>query len=112
MKLHVTRDTQQMIEVDILRLKNHVRITRLSSYLKGLFPIQHRDVSELRTKQTIASRVDLESGLSFLREALVHSNDVKELRVTFPARFTLLVSRVASAILIFVTILNKEKFHF
>ena len=110
MKLHVTRDTQQMIEVDILRLKNRVRIT--SSYLKGLFPIQHRDVSELRTKQTIASRADLESGLGFLREALVRSNDVKELRVTFPVRVTPLVSRVASAILIFVTIPNEEKFHF
>ena len=110
MKLHVTRDTQQMIEVDILRLKNHVRIT--SSYLKGLFPIQHRDVSELRTKQTIASRVDLESGLSFLREALVRSNDVKELRVTFPVPFIPLVPRVASAMLVFVTILNEENFQF
>ena len=63
-----------------------------------------------RTKQTIIPRVDLESGLSFLREALVRSNDVKELRVTSPVPFTPLVSRVASAILIFVAILNEEKF--
>ena len=62
--------------------------------------------------QTITSHADLETELSFLREALVRSNDVKELRVAFPVPFTPLVSRVASAILIFVTIPNEEKFHF
>ena len=55
----------------------------------------------VRTKQTIISRADLESGLGFLREALVRSNDVKELRVAFPVSFTPLVSRVASAMLVF-----------
>ena len=55
----------------------------------------------VRTKQTITSRADLESGLSSLREALVRSNDAKELWVTFPVRFTPLVSRVASAMLVF-----------
>ena len=55
----------------------------------------------IRTKQTIISRADLESGLGFLREALVRSNDVKELRVTFPVPFAPLVSRVASAMLVF-----------
>ena len=55
----------------------------------------------IRTKQTIISRADLESGLGFLREALVRSNDVKELRVTSPVPFTPLVSRVASAMLVF-----------
>ena len=64
----------------------------------------------IRTKQTIISRADLESGLGFLREALVRSNDVKELRVTFPVPFTPLVSRVASAMLVFTTIPNEEKF--
>ena len=47
------------------------------------------------------SRADLETELSFLREVLVRSNDAKELRVTFPVRFTPLVSKVASAMLIF-----------
>ena len=55
----------------------------------------------IRTKQTIISRADLESGLGFLREALVRSNDVKELRVTFPVPSAPLVSRVASAMLVF-----------
>ena len=63
-----------------------------------------------RTNQTTASRVDLETELGFLREALVRSNDVKELRVTFPVPFTPLVYRVASAMLVFVAILNEEKF--
>ena len=66
----------------------------------------------VRTKQTITSRADLESELSFLREALVRSNDVKELRVTFPVPFTPLVSRVASTMFVFVTIVNEEKFQF
>ena len=55
----------------------------------------------VRTNQTIISRADLESGLGFLREVLVRSNDVKELRVTFPVPFTPLVSKVASAMLVF-----------
>ena len=59
---------------------------------------------------TEPNRADLESELSFLREALVRSNDVKELWVTFPVPFTPLVYRVASAMLIFVAILNEEKF--
>ena len=62
----------------------------------------------VRTKQTITSRADLESGLSSLREALVRSNDAKELRVTFPVRFTPLVSRAASNILI-ISILTQIK---
>jgi len=54
----------------------------------------------VRTNQTITSRVDLETGVSILREVLVRSNDVKELWVTFSVSFTPLVSRVASAMLV------------
>ena len=50
----------------------------------------------VRTNQTITSRADLESGLGFLREALVRSNDVKELWVNFSVPFAPLISRVAS----------------
>ena len=54
-----------------------------------------------QTNQSIASRADLETGLGFLREALVRSNDVKELWVAFPMSFAPLVSKVASAMLLF-----------
>ena len=57
--------------------------------------------SYLISKRPITSRTDLETGLSFLREALVRSNDAKELRVALSVSLTPLVSRVASAILFF-----------
>jgi len=75
--------------------------------VNGLFPNLVM-CPNVRTNQTIASRADLETELSSLREALVRSNDVKELRVSFSVSFAPLVSRVASAMLVFVTILNEE----